>query len=96
MTAPFVYDGAMNRNVSLSYVEQRATTIAALWYGAAIRGSSAYLVQGPGFTGGANESIESESQSTPVIRPCSMPSVRWSRPSFRLSKFSHRPTRWCL
>lgn len=61
-----------------------------------VLGSSAYLVQMPGFTGCANESIESASQSLPVIRPCSMPSARWSRPSFRLSKFSHRPTRWCL
>ncbi|WP_456679910.1 reverse transcriptase domain-containing protein [Bradyrhizobium sp. USDA 3311] len=39
---------------------------------AAIRGSSAHLVQGAGFTNSANKGIRSESQSTSVIRlaPC--------------------------
>ena len=43
-----------------------------LRYSATIRGSSAHLVQGAGFTDSANKGIRSESQSTPVIRlaPC--------------------------
>ena len=39
-----------------------------LRYSATIRGSSAHLVQGAGFTDSANKGIRSESQSTPVIR----------------------------
>lgn len=38
------------------------------WKSASIKGSSAHLVKGAGFTDSANKGIRSESQSTPVIR----------------------------